>query len=414
MLAISIYYLYVYFSGSEYSIIYFRDNWLTSLNDEEKKIIREPKTFGIIVKGYPKNVQLDPFITNGKDKKDLDICNEDLEIDPNGDVYCFNLSFYHLDKEKYNAIRFNCTGNCEDLYGNPSIIEIEMFTWNLKIDHTQENPLVKSSPYYGDIFQVATNKNLSVYYLFFFTPIKYSSSKIFNTKSNQYINTYLSDVTSRMLFSPSDYFLSINLAMNTNCDIYKREYKTLLDTLSTIGGLFSTFKLLFDFLVMFYSDFENNLEITKNIFFKRDKYEFKMRNSISLQKGLDFEKINENKISTEEKGNKNFDDIIDGEEIIKRKDFNINKLEQYFFSFCNCGKSHKSMKILNLCNDFVQNYLSAENIIFNMILFESYYKDNPINFKNNTYLSEIEKMVKPDFCDENIKDKLLNINDNET
>ena len=60
------------------------------------------------------------------------------------------------------------------------------------------------------------------------------------------------------------------------------------------------------------------------------------------------------------------------------------------------------MKILNLCNDFVQNYLSAENIIFNMILFENYYKDNPIKIKKNSYLSEIEKEIEPDDFNEDL------------
>ena len=162
---------------------------------------------------------------------------------------------------------------------------------------------------------------------------------------------------------------------------------------------------------MFYSDFENNSEITKNVFLKRDKYEYKMKNNISLQKGLNIEIPYEIKISSdgkEKEKDDNFDSIEYDDGKIKRKKFNINKGEQYFFSFCNICKSHKSMKILNLCNDFVENYLSAENIIFNMILFESYYKENPINFKENSYLSKIQNEIEPDFYDENEKTKLVN------
>ena len=51
------------------------------------------------------------------------------------------------------------------------------------------------------------------------------------------------------------------------------------------------------------------------------------------------------------------------------------------------------MRILNLSSDFVHTYLSAENIIFNMILFESYYKDNPIKLNENTYLKKIYKEI---------------------
>ena len=51
------------------------------------------------------------------------------------------------------------------------------------------------------------------------------------------------------------------------------------------------------------------------------------------------------------------------------------------------------MKILNLCNDFIKTYLSPENIIFNIILFENYYKDNPIKYNDNSYLNNIEKEI---------------------
>ncbi len=48
------------------------------------------------------------------------------------------------------------------------------------------------------------------------------------------------------------------------------------------------------------------------------------------------------------------------------------------------------MKILNLSSDFVKTYLSAENIIFNMILLESYCKENPIKYNKNPYLNKID------------------------
>ena len=49
------------------------------------------------------------------------------------------------------------------------------------------------------------------------------------------------------------------------------------------------------------------------------------------------------------------------------------------------------MNILNLCNNFVKEYLSVENIIFNMVLFERFYEDNPINILTINSLKEIEK-----------------------
>ena len=69
------------------------------------------------------------------------------------------------------------------------------------------------------------------------------------------------------------------LNLNTDCDIYIREYRTLLDTVSKIGGLFAPFKLLFEVFVFFYSDLETNSEIAKNVFSKINNYENKKVNS---------------------------------------------------------------------------------------------------------------------------------------
>ncbi len=66
------------------------------------------------------------------------------------------------------------------------------------------------------------------------------------------------------------------------------------------------------------------------------------------------------------------------------------------------------MKILNLCNNFVLEYLSAENIIFNSILFESFYEDNPIKLESNQYLKEIENEI---FSDNENDFLFYNIND---
>ena len=49
------------------------------------------------------------------------------------------------------------------------------------------------------------------------------------------------------------------------------------------------------------------------------------------------------------------------------------------------------MKILNTCNDFVMKYLSAENIIFNNILFEKFYEENYIDISKIKIFNDIEK-----------------------
>ena len=238
-------------------------------------------------------------------------------------------------------------------------------------------------------------KNVDDYYLKFifgFTPIMYNSTAVLNTKTKTYIRTYLTTLTRSMekiSWTESPVIFTMNL--NTNCDIYIREYKTLLDTLSKIGGLFAPIKLLFEVLICFYSDLEINSEITKSVFAKIKDYEYKPLKNIHIEKNLENIDIN---ISNEKK------------EI--RKKLKVIKCEQYFCSFFNCCscfnlcKSTRTMRLLNLFSDFVQTNLSAENIIFNMLLFESYYKDNPIKFKKYSFLNQINKVIENDenLCEE--------------
>ena len=69
-------------------------------------------------------------------------------------------------------------------------------------------------------------------------------------------------------------------------------------------------------------------------------YEYKPVNIENNPNNINFKVLNKNKVN--------------------RKKFNINKGEQYFCSFfnycCSCSnfcKTHRSMKLLNLCSDFV-------------------------------------------------------------
>ena len=195
--------------------------------------------------------------------------------------------------------------------------------------------------------------------------------------------------------------------IDTNCDIYKREYITLIDTISNIGGIYSPINLFFSLLIMFYSDFQNNYEITKNVFLKRDKYNYKIKNNISIEKHLENESKKEENIEIQEK---NLDEKLINEKNDVKIKSNINKFEQFFCGMCKCYRNHRSMKILNLCNEFVQNYLSAENIIFNMVLFENYYNENPIRITSNSHLDQIEKEIEPNYIKNNfeLKNKINN------
>ena len=392
MMAAVVYYLYNYFSGLEYSLIYYNDNFYTKLTAEQKEKVNKEKSFIFYIPYNRNNATISFYLENGEGNgKKLEKCGES-----NGyDYFCVNLPFLHfVDPSIFSSIHLYCEENCFDSNGNPSTIGVYFYTNNLKIDHDQKNPFPQTDDKLGDILYLTTNNNIFINYLIKFTPILYESTEIFDTKSSEYVTTYLSSVENRIIFQKSYSFAAFNLVIDTNCDIYKREYITLIDTISNIGGIYSPINLFFSLLIMFYSDFQNNSEITKNVFLKRDKYNYKIKNNISIEKHLENESKKEEKIEIQEK---NLDEKLINEKNDVKIKLNVNKFEQFFCGMCKCYRNHRSMKILNLCNEFVQNYLSAENIIFNMVLFENYYKENPIRIISNYHLDQIEKEIEPNF-----------------
>ena len=406
MLTISIYYIYIFFFGLEYNLIYYKDHWITYINDEQKEFIMKQRTFFFYIFDNPNNAKLTPILI---DYNGVEIPAEKCKINPNPeyfthDVYCLDLVFYDLNqksKKGNHTLNLYCEENCTNQYGEPAELIIKMFTYNLKIEHSNVNPLEepKKNKFIGYSMNTAIYNDSYISTQMTFTPIIYKSSKILNTKSKTYINTYLTSGEEITTKEKSKSFVGFSIKMSGDCDIYIRKYRTLLDTLSKLGGLFSSFKLLFELLIMFYSDFEINSEITKNVFSKIKNYENKQIQRISIEKNInniDIKDPNENKII--------------------RKKFKTNKYEQYFCSFfnyccdsCYFCKTHRTMKIINLCSDFVQTYLSAENIIFNMLLFESYYSDNPIKFNKNSYINKIDNEIENEniYEDEEEKNKKL-------
>ena len=307
------------------------------------------------------------------------------------EVYCLDLVVPELieeSKEGNIALFLRCDENCTDSHGQPIEMEGGIYTSKFKIDHKSEEPLIdikigKGNLGYGFNFNIRNTNDSYEQYMFGVTPIMYNSTAVLNTKTNTYIKSYLATLTRfRDNIDWTEAPVIFTLYLNTNCDIYIREYRTLLDTLSKIGGLFSPIKLLFEVLILFYSDSEINSEITKNVFTKIKDYQYKPINNIDLKKNF-----------------KNIDINLSNKKKEIRKKFKVIKCEQYFYSFFNwygcfnLCKSTRTMRILNLCSDFIQTNLSAENIIFNMLLFESYYKDNPIKLKNNSFLNQINKDI---------------------
>ena len=99
------------------------------------------------------------------------------------------------------------------------------------------------------------------------------------------------------------------------------------------------------------------------------------------------------------------------EKALNEKKNNINSCLHFFGTiFKCCCQKRKTLRILNKCNEFITEHMSAENLIFNSILFEKYYEENPIrNIQNIEGLKEIEEELYNYNCDD--EKELLSVNE---
>ena len=185
-------------------------------------------------------------------------------------------------------------------------------------------------------------------------------------------------------------FLSLVVDSGINCEFYEREYISLLDTFSNIGGIFSNLQTFFLILLMYYSNDKNNYQITKEVIYKKNSYQNKIKNTILLKdndKNQNIQQTNEDNIKKEKEKEK------EKEKDKEKTKIKLNMLELFCCGFLKCNKKRKTMSIINACNNFVEEYLTAERIIFNNILFEQYYNTNPINIDNIHILKDLENKL---------------------
>ena len=70
----------------------------------------------------------------------------------------------------------------------------------------------------------------------YFTPILYNSSEALNTKTKTYINTQFTSADITAINKENGVFATFTTGMTNECNIYIRQYRNLIDTLSKIGG----------------------------------------------------------------------------------------------------------------------------------------------------------------------------------
>ena len=224
-------------------------------------------------------------------------------------------------------------------------------------------------------------------------------------KKNEYITGYFSssyfnimDNSELLKINGSNYkLISIIKSFNSHNDYeeYKRKKIGILDVISKIGALFSTFKFLFSLCYKYYSKNFDNYKILEDILFNKMNKSFKKEDTknielISNKKDFGYLEENnpiENKISINDSDNNENEVLNDN----NSKHLKYPKKIGFFQFFINnlnirnCIKT-KEQDIITTCNKILLKYFSIENILFNQMKLENLYKD----YKwNNPKLSEI-------------------------
>ena len=321
MLALSIYHFYIYSSELDFNLTFYRDMWFTSMTDEQKESINKPKSFSFGITYNPNNAKISILLQDYFNEfKPAEKCKKNPEPDVfTEEAYCFDLIFFDFNEESKkgnNSLYLFCEENCTDEDGQPASIIVTMMGDMLKIDHKNK---IAFRAYGGN----AQSLYLSIYddmqyqYLSFFTPILYNTTEKMNTKMKSYIDTQFTSIENDMNYGKNtvvirnesglnseisgSLFAGFYIGINNYADVYIREYRTFLDTLSKIGGLFAPIKLLFELLIFFYSELEINSEIVKYVFAKIKKYESehmniemdqKIQKKINLNINNEFDQVN--------------------------------------------------------------------------------------------------------------------------
>ena len=261
MISLTIYYFYVYLSGSDYNLTYYRETRKTYLNEEKTdSIIR--KQFYFSIYKNTNNAKIIPILTDDyNNTKYAEKCkfNPGPKYFNNGeDIFCFELIRrpFNTSEEGDNLhLHLTCEENCVDNNGKPAIIDFILASDELKMVHSNGEPFEKSEDLEGYEMTLEIDNSITKnIFKFIYTPRIYNTTKIFSNEIGSYVNTYLNSLQFEDSYKIISSFAEFSFDFTNDCDVYFREYITLLDTLSKIGGLFSPFNLLFQVLVMFYSD----------------------------------------------------------------------------------------------------------------------------------------------------------------
>ena len=145
MISLTIYYIYIYSSGSDYNLTYYRENRYTVFTTQEQKNSIYYKEFYFSITNNTNNAKITPLImsteNNETNIKPAEKCkyNPSTKFFSNDSViYCFNLIYYSLISSKMDGDHFlylNCEENCTDENGEPAKIDFIIASDEIKMEN---------------------------------------------------------------------------------------------------------------------------------------------------------------------------------------------------------------------------------------------------------------------------------------
>ena len=405
-LVILIYYLYIYITGKEMTIIYSKKNKLPKKGNDEYKYYNESnKNYKIYLETFNEDEILNDFLDFTLEGENINIIgiygnkNQFIIEFTSPDVFYFGIKKIN-DSISSNFLFFGFLHSTSSMNDEDKkelkendFKKSESFLINLK--KLNKYAFKKNYIVYRDGYLVKTLKN----FLFFwkqsettYIDFYYNNyvSYSFDIENIDYTDNYIAEIT-------NDNSATIE-GEDIIVDYYERKYVSLFNFLTRWCGIFSIMKILFSSLVNEFSFTYNNYELIKYINKKNEMNKTIIlskdnnnnnNNSINKMKTIDLNKI-DNKTKYFNK--------------IKTKD-----IIKYTFFGC-CYKKSKTHKFINDCNNYVTQHISIEEIFYNMLCLENIIEE--YKFKDNNHLKKYEEMKNKIETYENEMDLLDKSKDN--
>ena len=179
---------------------------------------------------------------------------------------------------------------------------------------------------------------------------------------------------------------------------YKRTANSIFTTIANISALISTVNFLLIKILSYYS---NNFDNYKIIRYVSNKRNISVNNLIrNSEKSKEMKEINikeetnaplineENEMYNQEKGNDIQEEVDKNHEKINFMQFFLNNL------YCHCCKKRKTQEIIKICNEIISKYLSVENLLYNQIILENFWRDYKWNNPDQNGLKYNELFLK--------------------